>query len=148
MKLTLQNTDNTPLSPNFNELNIKFFYPNGKTPENYGHGRRAKPLITGCTILAGEPFSGDNQKSMLASEKVGRFSVDTPNLVLARTLALVKALYKAGFNVDDAVRIMHDLGVRIHVKTLIDVLPELYDVKESIKAIDNLLNNSSTLVSV
>lgn len=82
------------------EIKAKFWYPHGK-----------KGNTTECTVLAGRINSPDNEKVVLGTSKTRRYSKDTPNLVIARTVALFKALLFC-YSKDEALEIVKKSGMR------------------------------------
>ena len=111
MKLTYQNQ----------ELKVKFFYPEGK-----------QGLTTECLVLRGKPDSLENQKTEVGRGFATRFHRDTPNLVLARTVALLKALSQANYSLSDATQIIENLGIRY---TNLEMIKPLMTAEQSIDAV-------------
>ena len=95
---------------NNEELKVNFFYPRGKTRSR-----------TECTVLAGAPFTKDEETSVVGTSRIRRHSEDSPNLVVARTVALANALNQAGYDFNEALEIFKKLTLRYSPEYLSEV---------------------------
>jgi len=104
MKFTLTNNQNNAI-----EYDVKFVKPRNSHTTTY------------CSILYGAPGSRAEDKKPLAEGKARKWSSDTPNLVVARTVALARALKDGGLNKNDAMEAVKKLGIRYRQEYLDEV---------------------------